>query len=214
MKRLIPYFVAGVLAAGGLSNSGCVARVGVGADVTYDEPELAYVSPGVWVVTGYNEPVFYHSNYYWVNRGGVWYRSGYYRSGWVRVNTVPYGVRRIRNRRRYVRYRPRRGVRTRRIRDHRRGNRARPAPRRARPRVRDHRRTSPPPRRVQPRVRDHRRTAPPPRRHSPPPRTRDHRRPVVKPSPRHSPPPRTRTRDHRDKKKKKKSRVRVRDHRD
>jgi hypothetical protein len=56
-------------------------------------PSLAYVGPGLWVVEGWNEPVFYSDGYYWRYRDSVWYRSPRWDSGWVYVR--PYGVPRI-----------------------------------------------------------------------------------------------------------------------
>ncbi len=181
MSKLLPHFLAVVFAAGALSTTGCVARVRAGGVVTAD-PQLVAVSPGVWVVEDYDEPVFYSNDAYWLYRGGLWYRSDVYYGGWTRTAVVPVHVRHINRPRSYVRYHGHAGVRRRAVvRDHRRNERvrSRPAPRRQ-PAVRDHRRPAPPPR-VQ--TRDHRRPAPPPRV-----QTRDHR----------APPP-VKTRDHRTK---------------
>ena len=58
----------------------------VSAGVAYGaEPPLVEVSPDVWVVEGYDEPVFYTENSYWLYRSGNWYRSSYYDRGWVVV---------------------------------------------------------------------------------------------------------------------------------
>lgn len=207
MKRLIPNLVAGFIAAMALTSSGCLGTVGVGvnADVQYAEPQLAYVGPGVWVVQDYNEPVFYENNFYWVNRGGVWYRSSYHTGGWVAVNVVPYRIRTIRNRRRYVRYRARPGTRVRRgpvrVRDHRRGRNYRRDRRQYRRDRRDARRDRRDARRDRRQYRRDRRND-----------RRDARR-----DRRDARRDRVRVRDHRRdnrKKKKDKKKIRVRDHRD
>ena len=180
------------LGLGGLGAAalgGCLLRTGVGVSggVAVAGPDLVYVSPGVYVVSDYNDSVFYSDGYYWRYDSGYWYRSGYYNRGWIRAGNVPMGVRRIDRPRGYVHYRARGPVYHRGDVDHRRGA---PPPRNGRrtapPPGRDHR--SPPPR-------TERRTAPPP------PAGRDHR----------SPPPRTERRapapppgrDHRDDDKKK-----------
>ena len=193
MKRLIPYAIAGAVAVGAMSSTGCVVRAHTGATVTpaAASAELVYVSPGVWVVADYHEPVFYHGDAYWLYRGGYWYRSSYYSGGWVRVRAIPPRVRRIHRPRTYVRYRARPGVRTRR------------APARRGPAVRDHRRThrraAPPPKRV--RRAPARRAAPPPKRYN--------RGKVNK---RRAPPPRKATKV--KAKRKSKGKVKKRDHRD
>ena len=191
MRKLLPQFLAVIFAAGALSTTGCVARVHAGGVVT-SNPQLVTVSPGVWVVEDYDEPVFYSNDAYWLYRGGIWYRSDVYYGGWVRTAVVPVHVRRIHRPRSYVRYHARPGVRRRAVRDHRRNTRVRARPARRSPAVRDHRRPAPPPR---VRTRDHRRPAPPRRVHS-----RDHRRAA---------PPPVKTRDHR----KKKPKADKRDHR-
>ena len=56
-------------------------------------PDLVYVSPGVYVIADYAEPVFYASNYYWRYDGGVWYRSRSYTGGWMLSYDVPIAVR-------------------------------------------------------------------------------------------------------------------------
>jgi hypothetical protein len=87
---------------------GCVVhgRTHVRAGVAVEGPSnLVEVSPGVWVVEDYHEPVFYSDNYYWAYRSGIWYRSSYYDYGFARVSVVPARVRTIRRPRAYVRYR-------------------------------------------------------------------------------------------------------------
>ncbi len=123
------------------ATTGCVVRGNVGARA-YVEPqaELVYVSPGVYVVADYDEPVFYSDNYYWAQRDGYWYRSGYYSGGWVRVQSAPHVIAQIDRPRGYVRYRGEGRARIR-ARDHRGGGQHQVAPaHRSRGRGRDHRR--------------------------------------------------------------------------
>lgn len=72
--------------------------------VGYSAPGLAYIGPGVQVVTDYDYPVFYSDGYYWRYDGGLWYRSGFYNRGWAVSYNVPYGVRGISRPEGYVRY--------------------------------------------------------------------------------------------------------------
>ena len=80
--------------------AGCYAEV---SDGYYGGANLAYVAPGVSVVAGYDYPVFYSDNYYWMYNNNVWYRSPYYNRGWVYA-PPPLAVRGIRNPYAYVRY--------------------------------------------------------------------------------------------------------------
>lgn len=50
-------------------------------------PALVIVEPGVQVVPGVNEEVFFVDGYYWVRRDTRWYRSHDHRSGWVVVES-------------------------------------------------------------------------------------------------------------------------------
>lgn len=190
---------------------GCVVhgRTHVRAGVAVEEPgALVEVSPGVWVVEDYHEPVFYSDGYYWAYRGGIWYRSSYYDYGFTRVRAVPRRVRSIRSPRRYVRYRSRGNVRTRAIRSNHRYHRSNTRDHRRRPtrdnrsyRGRDNRNYD----RGRP-ARDHRGRSYDRR------RTRDHRDRGRSYDRRDT---RSRTRDKRDKRKRKgKDRRRTRDKRD
>ena len=62
-------------------------------------------SGGVYVVADQDEPIFYSDNYYWRYQGGIWYRSGRYRDGWVRYDYAPMRVRSISRPHSYVRVR-------------------------------------------------------------------------------------------------------------
>jgi hypothetical protein len=160
--------LSGLLALG--LTSGCVIRGHVGATAHVDSPDLVYVSPGVYVIADYDEPVFYSNGYYWLYSDGYWMRSSYHTGGWVTVRSVPMSVRRIDRPRAYVRYSARGQVYRRdgsgRVRTYH-GGRAAPARHRAAPArhraapargpaVRDHRSRPEPARRSGPAVRDHR----------------------------------------------------------
>ncbi len=58
---------------------------------------LVVVQPGIQVVTGYPEEVFYTGGYYWLRRDETWYRSIHPRSGFVYVmpGRVPPGLTRL-----------------------------------------------------------------------------------------------------------------------
>jgi hypothetical protein len=60
-------------------------------------PPLVVVQPGIQVVQGLDEEVFYVNGYYWVRRGGYWYRTRDHRGTWVYVEPrrVPPGLVRI-----------------------------------------------------------------------------------------------------------------------
>src|SRR5690349_16418452 len=82
----------------------CRAHVSAtGHGHAHAEPVLVWVD-GVWVVEDYDEPVFYHSHYYWRYNGGVWYRSNVHTGGWVRIDVVPDRVRVIDRPERFVRW--------------------------------------------------------------------------------------------------------------
>ncbi|HWM86762.1 MAG TPA: hypothetical protein VNO33_13010 [Kofleriaceae bacterium] len=97
--------LAGALAALSLAGSGCVVSGSVRSRAYVEPPNMVLIEPGVYVVADYDQPVFYNDGYYWLYRDGYWARSYTYDGGWVRVRSVPYGVRRIHRPTRYVRYR-------------------------------------------------------------------------------------------------------------
>lgn len=108
LKRIL--FVTAML-SGGVGLAACAGGGGamyggsVSAGVSYGaDPELAEIQPDVWVVEGYDEPVFFSDNYYWRFSGGAWYRSDYYDRDWVTVYDVPYRLRSIDRPTAYVRY--------------------------------------------------------------------------------------------------------------
>jgi hypothetical protein len=81
------------------------AQYSVGYGYGYGTPSMAYVGPGVQVVTDYDYPVFFSDGYYWRYDSGLWYRSGFYNRGWAVSYDVPYAVRGISRPEGYVRYR-------------------------------------------------------------------------------------------------------------
>jgi hypothetical protein len=103
------FSLAGALVALSLAGSGCVVSgsVRTSAYVEEEPPDMVLIEPGVYVLAHYDRPVFYNSGYYWLYSDGYWLRSYSYGGGWVRVRSVPYGVRRIHRPYRYVHYRPR-----------------------------------------------------------------------------------------------------------
>ncbi|MDX2090512.1 MAG: hypothetical protein SFX73_21820 [Kofleriaceae bacterium] len=107
--RLPTMFPAAIVAAvlGVACTSGGAYYSGgtTGVYATAVTPDLVTVSPGVSVIAGWNEPVFYSNNYYWRYYGNRWYRSPYYNRGWVYA-TPPYAVSRIDRPWTYRNYRP------------------------------------------------------------------------------------------------------------
>lgn len=104
MRRLLILFALSASAlAAGCAGQGTVTYT---ASARYSQPSLAYVSPGVYVVADYNEPVFYSDNSYWLYRNNNWYRSNYYDRGWTYYRTPPHAVLTVQRPYAYVRYRP------------------------------------------------------------------------------------------------------------
>jgi hypothetical protein len=101
-------------ALGTLGLTGCVVSGRVHAGATVEaEPTLVEVSPGVWVIEDYSEPVFYSENSYWLYRDGIWFRSHVHTGNWVRVSAAPHVVVRVGRPHAYVRSRARAGTRVR-----------------------------------------------------------------------------------------------------
>lgn len=103
MRRLLMALALGTsaLVTGACAGSG-TATYGVSA--SYSTPDLAYVSPGVYVVADYDQPVFYTNNLYWRYDNGTWYQSRYYDRGW-RYSAPPRALVTINQPYAYVRYR-------------------------------------------------------------------------------------------------------------
>lgn len=105
MRRLLMALALGtsaLVAGAGCAGSGRATYV---ASASYSAPELAYVSPGVYVIADYNEPVFYSNNLYWRYNNGIWYSSNYHTGGW-RYSRPPSALVTIDRPYAYVRYRP------------------------------------------------------------------------------------------------------------
>lgn len=51
-------------------------------DATVSNGGMVEVGPGVYALEGYDEPVFYANNSYWLYSNGGWYASPYYNRGW------------------------------------------------------------------------------------------------------------------------------------
>ena len=100
------FSLAGALVALFVAGSGCVVSGSVRSSAYVEPPSMVLIEPGVYVVADYDRPVFYTSGYYWLYTDGYWMRSYTYSGGFVRVRSVPYGVRRIHRPYAYVRYRP------------------------------------------------------------------------------------------------------------
>ena len=90
MQTSLLHCVLFVALAGGCTGSGQFAYTGQGTT-----PALVVTRPGVQVVTGLDQPIYYNGNYYWRNEGGFWYRSTSHTGGWVRVEDAPVEIRTI-----------------------------------------------------------------------------------------------------------------------
>lgn len=86
--------------------SGCVAGIGLQAGPY--PGTLVEISPGVWVVSNYSEPVFYATGSYWWWNGTQWYSSRYVDTRYrpVQVRSVPTFIQNIQQPRTYVNYPP------------------------------------------------------------------------------------------------------------
>lgn len=108
--------LTGLLVIGGCGGGTLSYRASATTTTTAPQPQMVQVSPGVWAVAEYDQPVFYSNDAYWRYENGYWYRSSYL-GGWsrVQVDAVPRGVVRIDRPQRYRRYSVRPGVRVRRV---------------------------------------------------------------------------------------------------
>lgn len=104
MRRLLMALAigSGALVAG----CGTHGRATYAVSAGYAQPELAYVSPGVYVVADYNQPVFYADNSYWRYNNGRWFASNYYDRGWRSMRYTPRALMSIQRPSAYVGYRP------------------------------------------------------------------------------------------------------------
>ena len=97
-----------VTAAGPLT--GCYVETPVYTTTTVPPASLAYVAPGVEVVTNWGYPAFFTDNFYWYFDGGVWYRAAYLGGPRVRVDVVPPVIARLPRPEGYAHYVPPRTV--------------------------------------------------------------------------------------------------------
>ena len=98
LRGLLPVLLAAAFVGG------CYSDDGVGYSYGYAQPGLAYVAPGVQVVTDDDYPVFYSDGYYWRFSDGYWYESPYWDRGWSLSYHVPMRLRGIRNPWAYTHY--------------------------------------------------------------------------------------------------------------
>ncbi|HUJ61409.1 MAG TPA: hypothetical protein VLX92_23050 [Kofleriaceae bacterium] len=85
-----------------IASSACYGET----EVAYPGVNLAYVGPGVEVVTDYDYPIFFVDGFYWRWYGGYWYRSPYWDRGWLYAPVVPGGIHGIAHPWTYSHYRP------------------------------------------------------------------------------------------------------------
>ncbi len=70
------------------------------------QTSMVEIDPGVYVVAGQDEPVFYADNFYWRYHDNAWYRTGGSTGDWIRIGRPPQSVMQIREPHRYRHYRP------------------------------------------------------------------------------------------------------------
>jgi hypothetical protein len=78
MTKLI---LSAVLAAGLAACAGGGYDYDVNAAVS-SNGDMVEVSPGVYAVEGYDQPLFYANNTYWLYTNNGWYTSPRYNGGW------------------------------------------------------------------------------------------------------------------------------------
>jgi len=88
-----------VALAGGCTGSGQLAYAG-----QHTTSDLVVMRPGVQVITGLDDPIFYNGGHYWRNEGGFWYRSTSHTHGWIRVEDAPVEIRTIERPSVYIHY--------------------------------------------------------------------------------------------------------------
>ena len=80
-----------------LSLCAATARAQVGVRIELGlpvAPPLVMIQPGIQVVEGFQEEVFFHRGWYWCRRPGGWYRarSPRDRFEWIEARRVPVGL--------------------------------------------------------------------------------------------------------------------------
>ncbi len=85
-----PLLAMALLLSLGATNAGAQVRLRIELGLPV-APPLVLVQPGVQVVEGFGEEVFFHNGWYWCRRPDGWYRarSPRARFGWVEERRVP-----------------------------------------------------------------------------------------------------------------------------
>jgi hypothetical protein len=102
----IPMLLSALLVVGCYASDEPQPMYASGGATVDENGDLVEISPGVEVVADYNEPIFFADDYYWVNRGGIWYSSTWYGGGWGRGRDVPGHISSISRPEGYAHYRP------------------------------------------------------------------------------------------------------------
>ena len=105
MKHLLFAFAV-IFAAGCYADDPPAPQYAGGGGDEDGGADLVEVSPGVEVIADYDEPIFFADDFYWVNRGGIWYSSTWYGGGWGRAGNVPGHILGISRPDMYRHYRP------------------------------------------------------------------------------------------------------------
>lgn len=85
-----PAFILAFLLAAGASSARAQVHVQIELGLPV-APPLVVIQPGLQVVEGFDEEVFFHGGWYWCRRPDGWYRarSPRARFGWVEERRVP-----------------------------------------------------------------------------------------------------------------------------
>jgi hypothetical protein len=89
MRHLILAAAITVSAASAVVPSPAAAQAAIqlSFDLPVVLPRMVVIEPGIQVVPGVNEEVFFVDGYYWTRRDARWYRSHDHRRGWSYVET-------------------------------------------------------------------------------------------------------------------------------
>ena len=94
MKNLAIPFAALLAVSAAPARAQVGVRIELGLPVT---PRLVVVEPGIQVVEGFHEEVFFHNGWYWCRRPDGWYRARTPRARfeWIEGRRVPGGLMRM-----------------------------------------------------------------------------------------------------------------------
>ncbi len=94
-KTALSMVLAAALAMPLLASAQATVDIQLGLPVVL--PRMVVVSPGIQVVPGMEEEVFFTGGYYWARHDGGWYRSRSHRGGWMYMpeRRVPPGLVRL-----------------------------------------------------------------------------------------------------------------------